>query len=698
MKLFLRLSLIFVFQMTGIDSMDAKWIKASNGLTAPFVHTLISSGHTLYAGSYTCFSSTNQGQSWNALNAGLVNVDVYALAVNGSSIYAGTSQGVYVSTNNGQSWARKVTGLTNTVVKALLVNSGKIFVGTETGGIFLSTNNGDSWIPLQSTSVSYAQRMIKGFAVSGITIFACTAGGVLRSSNGTGTWTTANTGLPAVEPTSLVVSESILCTGTTKGLFLSNDNGDNWTPANNTPAMMIETLFSSGKHLFAVTYADGLFISTDKGTSWTPVNLGLPVAYADVHAIAMVDSFVFVGTSDGIYKRSLSEMLTVVPPNKPELVSPADQASGLPTSLLLTWEPVNGATSYHIQVATEETFQSQTVNRDTIHATTFAIQYLRNYSRYFWRVRAVNSSEYSGWSAGRSFTTALASPTLSSPANNATGLETSMISFSWEASEGGTSYRLQVSTDSSFLKNAVDVTVKPPAVPWVSYTVTGLIKNTIYYWRVKAASGENVSPWSKVWKFETRYAKPSQVELVDPPDGYITVTDSVNLVWRPATPGITYYEVELSGGIPLTGIQTADTAITYHYPANTIVSAPIAWRVRARNSSTYIGDYSLSRAFTRSATAVAEQEELPKKFALSNAYPNPCNPSTTIAFELPASGFVTLKIFNALGTVVASIIDGELNCGRYSCEWNAAEMPSGVYFYRLTAGNHTETKRLMLLK
>ena len=91
-------------------------------------------------------------------------------------------------------------------------------------------------------------------------------------------------------------------------------------------------------------------------------------------------------------------------------------------------------------------------------------------------------------------------------------------------------------------------------------------------------------------------------------------------------------------------------------------------------------------------------ESLPEQFMLSQNYPNPFNPSTTIEFALPHAGFVTLKVYNVLGEEVATLIAGDHPAGTFKATWDASEMPSGVYFYRLTAGNYVQTKTMVLFR
>jgi len=97
----------------------------------------------------------------------------------------------------------------------------------------------------------------------------------------------------------------------------------------------------------------------------------------------------------------------------------------------------------------------------------------------------------------------------------------------------------------------------------------------------------------------------------------------------------------------------------------------------------------------------ATQSVIPKtstSFALHQNYPNPCNPTTVINYELPKATYVLLAVYDMLGREVAALVNGEQTAGYKSVTWNAANVPSGIYFYRLTAGTFTETKKLLLLK
>jgi hypothetical protein len=95
---------------------------------------------------------------------------------------------------------------------------------------------------------------------------------------------------------------------------------------------------------------------------------------------------------------------------------------------------------------------------------------------------------------------------------------------------------------------------------------------------------------------------------------------------------------------------------------------------------------------------VANKEDIPQTFSVFQNYPDPFNSLTTIAFNLPTRSIVSLKIFDALGRELSELVSEELSAGTYTRQWNAESFTSGVYFYRLQAGQYAETKKLILLK
>jgi photosystem II stability/assembly factor-like uncharacterized protein len=98
-------------------------------------------------------------------------------------------------------------------------------------------------------------------------------------------------------------------------------------------------------------------------------------------------------------------------------------------------------------------------------------------------------------------------------------------------------------------------------------------------------------------------------------------------------------------------------------------------------------------------TAVEQiSSNIPQAFTLSQNYPNPFNPSTNFQFSIPKPGLVNITIYDALGRKVETLVNQELKPGTYKVDWSASAYPSGVYFYRLSAGDYTETKKMVLIK
>lgn len=109
------------------------------------------------------------------------------------------------------------------------------------------------------------------------------------------------------------------------------------------------------------------------------------------------------------------------------------------------------------------------------------------------------------------------------------------------------------------------------------------------------------------------------------------------------------------------------------------------------------GGVSQRQALVRTDTDDSSAER-PGHFRLGSNYPNPFNPATTIAFELPQAGPVRLVVFDALGRQVAVLVDGLLPAGRHTVPFRAEGLPSGVYFYQMHTASFQAVRRMVLLK
>ena len=128
-------------------------------------------------------------------------------------------------------------------------------------------------------------------------------------------------------------------------------------------------------------------------------------------------------------------------------------------------------------------------------------------------------------------------------------------------------------------------------------------------------------------------------------------------------------------------------------------------RVVQDNGPTLGNYYDISGNFTitNNTTSVNNLKSLPQTFALFQNYPNPFNPTTKISFTIPNPGDVNngltiLKIYNILGKELATLINGNLAPGKHEIEFNADNLPSGVYLYRLSYKNFSQSKKMTVIK
>ena len=95
---------------------------------------------------------------------------------------------------------------------------------------------------------------------------------------------------------------------------------------------------------------------------------------------------------------------------------------------------------------------------------------------------------------------------------------------------------------------------------------------------------------------------------------------------------------------------------------------------------------------------VTSISDVPQEFSLSEAYPNPFNPSTTIDFSVPSESVVNIGIYDVSGRNIQTLVNDNYQPGYYSIVWDGAGHSSGVYFVKMTSGSYTQTQKLMLVK
>jgi hypothetical protein len=171
------------------------------------------------------------------------------------------------------------------------------------------------------------------------------------------------------------------------------------------------------------------------------------------------------------------------------------------------------------------------------------------------------------------------------------------------------------------------------------------------------------------------------------------------LVWYSSNSATSYHiQVSANSVFPSTIVDTtvADTLLKLSpLAANT----SFYWRLSASNEHG-TSEYSITTSFTTGDQIVTINEltGITREFKVFQNYPNPFNPITTIAYELPTTSFVTLTVYNVIVKKVSTLVNETRSAGRYSIQFDASNLSSGLYFYHLQAGNKSFIKKMLLLK
>lgn len=331
----------------------------TSGMKSQVVTTLAASGGVVYAAignAYPGYSSlrksTNNGVKWDTLNNTAMNPLIHAIAVQGSLLLVGTEGGVYFSMDGGNTWTQRNNGMTDTNVFSLAANATTVFAGTvnygNPSGIFsysVSQLLNGQWIAASNGLANTSAKVIYALATSGTNLLAGTDDAVYTSATGgvSLSWTNSNTGLSAMTITALRSNANLLVAGTDDfEVHVSSDQGAHWTHSWNglfsgnyripvrdialtTSAIFLATdsgfyrsdnagatwtkkvagmsdsigvaIYAAGPAIVAGTNTRGTYVSTNNGDSWSQMSVGL--TSMNVSALTANSTNFFAGSGTG---------------------------------------------------------------------------------------------------------------------------------------------------------------------------------------------------------------------------------------------------------------------------------------------------------------------------------------------------------------------------------------------------------------
>lgn len=370
----------------------------------------------------------------------------------------------------------------------------------------------------------------------------------------------------------------------------------------------------------------------------------------------------------------------------PVLIYPANNSTDIITEFSFSWHAVAFSKKYWLQVSDDSNFSSMSLDRNDLVDTTFLSTTLESGTQYFWRVKALRfDTTGSNWSDIYSFSTKPASipqPQLISPSNNSIDLTTEPT-LTWQSVENYSTYHLQLSRDFNFSilvvnENNIGTTQKK---------VNNLNEGEKYYWRVRVSQDGDVSSWSDTWNFITKLSKPNNLTATQ-------MDSSVILSWQHNIPNLNYIIERETNAMPALLLDSVFNQFTF---TDSSIS----------NNQTYTYSLYAKSNFARSDTisvkiyisiSSLEDSEKPNSFYLSQNYPNPFNPTTSINYSTPLNSFVKIDVYTITGERLFTLVDEYQPAGTYNIVFDASNLTSGIYLYKLKANNHVAVKKMILLK
>jgi len=286
-SLFLTAILFCSFSFLGLS----QW-QQTDGPRGSRVIAYASEGDEIYVGTQYggIFRSDNNGNSWSARNGAIGNFNVYALAMDGDKVYAGTNAGwggFFVSDDDGLTWTELGNGWMNFAINCIAVSGLDLYVGTAGSGIRVSHDGGLTWAASLVGIVPYLYFSTSDVKIDGDKVYCSINSKLYVSNDQAATWTQIDSELLEAGVGQIKINSSGLLVAANSGILTSPDSGANWINiSSGLPMMPYGYILSSTANFIYVAgnYGEGLFYSNNNGFSWSPLETPGENKILSIHA------------------------------------------------------------------------------------------------------------------------------------------------------------------------------------------------------------------------------------------------------------------------------------------------------------------------------------------------------------------------------------------------------------------------------
>lgn len=685
-KLFVILAVLFLVIIS--FETKAQWTQC-NGPWQGVVNCFTTSGNSTFAGTTGdgIYTSTDNGIKWVPLNqVGLSNNGINCFMWSGTNLFVGTDGGVFLSTNGGSSWFALNSGLYNTVVTSLAQMDSTIFAGTSSG-VFVSNDNGATWYNSSYGMTNYDVRCLLS---NGYNIYAGTGGGVFKSTDNGNNWTSSNFGLISQDVYSLLLNGSIIFAGTSslsnaESVYKSTDQGNSWNPSG-LQNKSVRSLFLLPSALYAGT-GDGVYRSTDYGNNWSSE---LGVSNAQIKAGYSSGSNIVLGTPDGIF---------------------------VSTNGGTQWKTTGYKTTYVWSIdGTSSQLWTTVAQHDVYYSTDNGDSWLKRINgldpayRYI-NITCTGLGVYAAYINNNLTNTGVFSTTDNGLNWNwVTGFSNQSINIIKAASDSliliGLYYRNGQFSFYGFNPFTYNATV-------------GLYNESVWCFAVKDdvvlagtnngiyRSTDGTTTWVNVGGNAGCFAVSG--ENIFAGEYGVTISTDNGITWTSLgladkyITSIVAFDNNIVVGIQNEGIMiSTDLGATWQLKNDGFEATPTnVGDLYVKDGMIFATVDGLS-LWKRTLTNISDIEDylvdVPSNFSLFQNYPNPFNPSTTIRFNISESGLTTIRIYDLLGSEVATLVNEMKEPGTFEINFTSAELPSDVYFYSMEINSFREMKKMIILK